>query len=321
MLIGLIVVVDVEKVIDAMGKADLALYLPLITIFILLWFIIETQNLASLINRFGYPRPISELAAVRAYTYLLMVLNYNLGVGGIALYMRSTVGIPLAIASSLMLFYMYAELVSLATMCVLGAVVLPGEPHIATIALIAMVFLIGSIFLIAAYRKFGNRLPRGLGELSLFGSFKQASPVTFITIIVGRGIYFITFIIFFYLALPAFSIKVPLVALFVLVPAVFFIGNLPISAAGLGTMQAAMLFAFASYGTEANIVAFSIVYSGTLIIFRLPLGIVASWRHAGLIFGSRSAFEEPRIDLRSLPSEENPPSATDSVYATNDSTR
>ncbi len=321
MVIGLIVVVDLEKVLEAMGKANLALYLPLAMGFILVWFVIETHNLSSLLKQFGHPRPMSELAAVRAYTYLLMVLNYNLGVGGIVLYLRSTVGIPLAEASSLMLFYMYAELASLAAMCVLGAVVLPGEPHAASIAMIAAVFLVGSIALIGSYRRFGDRLPFGIGRLGIFESFGQASPATFMTVIVGRGAYFLAFIVFFHLALPTFSVEVPLMTLLVLVPTIFFIGNLPVSAAGLGTMQAAMLFFFASYGPEANIAAFSLVYSATLIMLRLPLGLVAAWRHAGLVFGSRIAFEEPLIDLSSLSFEENPPSATDSVYVTNDSTR
>lgn len=299
MLIGLVVVVDLAEVIDALRRADLARYAPLAVGFILVWFLVETHNLGSLLKRFGHRRPLSELAAVRAYTYLLMVLNYNLGVGGIALYLRSTVGIPMVEASSLMLFYMYAEVASLAAMSVLGAVILPGEPHVGKIALIAGGFLIGSTALIAGYRSFGDHLPRRLGRLSLLASFREASPSTVLIIIVGRGAYFLAFIAFFYLALPAFSVEVPFMALLVLVPTIFFIGNLPVSAAGLGTMQAAMLFFFRSYGSQSDIAAFSIVYSGTLIVLRLPLGLVAAWRHAGLVFGPRNAFAQPPIDLGS----------------------
>lgn len=298
MLLGLVLVVDLNEVLDAMGKANLAVYLPLSMLFILIWLSIETLNLSSLLKRFGYTRPLSELAAVRAYTYLLMVLNYNLGVGGIALYLRSTVGVPLAEASSLMLFYMYAELVSLTAMCVVGAAIFGSGHHVGTIALIALAFLVGSTILIYLYRRFGNHLPRGLGELSALASFRQASLATYANVIIGRGFYFLAFIVFFYLALPTFSVDVPFTALLVLVPAIFFIGNLPISAAGLGTMQAAMLFFFASYGSEANIAAFSIVYSGTLILLRLPLGLGASVRHSSLIFGPRKELEEPLIDVR-----------------------
>lgn len=324
MLIGLVVVIDLDEVLDAMGRADPARYGLLAAGFILVWFLIETHNLASLLKRFGHSRPFAELAGVRAYTYLLMVLNYNLGVGGIALYLRSTVGIPLAEASSLMLFYMYAELASLAAMCVLGAVLLPDEIHIATIAVLAGAFLVGSVVLIAGYRTFGDRLPRRLGQLSLLSSFRLASPATFLNLALGRGAYFLAFIVFFRLALPTFSVEVPLPALLVLVPTIFFIGNLPISAAGLGTMQAAMLFFFRSYGTQADIAAFSIVYSGTLIVLRLPLGLVAAWRHADLVFGSRTAFAQPPIDLRSSSDEEHdqtPNENADSTFAAHHSTR
>lgn len=324
MLVGLVFVVDLDEVLDALGRADLARYAPLAVGFILVWFLVETHNLASLLKRFGHHRPFAEVAGVRAYTYLLMVLNYNLGVGGIALYLRSTVGIPLAEASSLMLFYMFGELASLAAMCVLGAVLLPGEAHVTSIALVAGGFLVGSMALIACYRSFGERLPRRLGQLSLLSSFRLASPATFLGVAIGRGVYFLAFVVFFRLALPAFSVEVPLPALLALVPTIFFIGNLPISAAGLGTMQAAMLFFFRSYGAEADIAAFSIVYSGTLIVLRLPLGLIAAWNHADLVFGSRTAFAQPPIDLRSSSDEEpeqTPDESADSAFAAHHSTR
>lgn len=320
-VIGLLVFVDLSEVLDAMGRADLVRYVPLSATFILVWFAIETKNLSSLLRCFGHERPLSEIGAARAYTYLLMVLNYNLGAGGVALYFRSTVGLSLSSASSLMLFYMYAETASIAAMCVLGGILLPNEPNLMTISAIAGGFLIGSVFAIAALRKFRETLPFNIGRLSILSSFIDASPKTFFAIVLGRGTYFFAFIIFFYLALPTFSVHVPFVSLLALVPTIFVIGNLPISAAGLGTIQAAMLYFFRSYGSQADIAAFSIVYTATLIVLRLPLGIFAARSHADLIFGSRKAFASPPLDLRSLDGRGDAIEISDSAIGLNHTTR
>ena len=82
-----------------------------------------------------------------------------------------------------------------------------------------------------------------------------------------------TFVIFFYFAVRAFHMQIPFMALTALVPIIFFIGNLPITPFGLGTIQAAMLYFFQDYGTQANILAMSLVYTVSLMIFRALIGL------------------------------------------------
>jgi uncharacterized membrane protein YbhN (UPF0104 family) len=50
-------------------------------------------------------------------------------------------------------------------------------------------------------------------------------------------------------------------------------GALPITPAGLGTQQAAMLFFFAPYGDDASILAFGLTFPVVLLVLRAALGL------------------------------------------------
>jgi hypothetical protein len=56
------------------------------------------------------------------------------------------------------------------------------------------------------------------------------------------------------------------------VPVILLVISIPVSAFGLGTSQAAMLILFRDYGTQAQILAFSLAYSASIVILRGAIG-------------------------------------------------
>jgi hypothetical protein len=60
-------------------------------------------------------------------------------------------------------------------------------------------------------------------------------------------------------------------------PVILLIISIPISAFGLGTSQAAMLFLFKDYGSPAQIMAFSLTYSASIIVLR---GIIGAYYYS-----------------------------------------
>jgi uncharacterized membrane protein YbhN (UPF0104 family) len=52
------------------------------------------------------------------------------------------------------------------------------------------------------------------------------------------------------------------------------VAGIPITPAGLGTQQAAMLYFFSSYGSEAAILAFALAFPVALTLARMPLGLL-----------------------------------------------
>ena len=89
-----------------------------------------------------------------------------------------------------------------------------------------------------------------------------------------RGLFYASFVAFAALSLPAFGIHVPLRALIGLVPVTMSIAALPVTVAGIGSTQAAMWTLYGPFGEPAAVLAYSLVYGATLVLFRLPIALV-----------------------------------------------
>ncbi len=265
--------IDMQEFFHALQQANLYIYLPVITIFIFVWFSLESQNLTASFHHFGHKIPYNEMLNIRGTTYLLMVMNYNLGMGGIIFYTKKLKGLSLFRVSSVIFFYIYAETISLSFMAAVGCLFTP-EPSVIIdrIFYTCSCIVIGYIIGLPLYRRIPQRGFWKKLKVSVWETFDEASLKTFVVLPLWRGLYFSTFILFFYIALKAFNINIPLLTLAAVVPVIFFIGNIPITPFGLGTIQAAMLLFFKNYSSEANIMAFSIVYTTSLLLFRIPIG-------------------------------------------------
>ena len=265
---ALLAAVDPAAVAEALQQAALGRYLPLAVLFLLVWYLLETHNLQRLFRRFQVHAPFPELLAVRGYTYLLMIVNYALGVGGIGLYLRNRRGVPATRAAGLLLFFMLAELLALGLLAAAGATFVDGEAR--GYALMTAGTILGGAGLgVPIARRLAGRPVLG----QLLEPFAAAGAGAWLATIGDRALYFLTFVLFFHLAMPAFGLQVPIADLLCLVPLLFIIINLPITAAGLGTLQAGVLLLFAPYGEPATLLAFSVCYSATIILGRLPLGL------------------------------------------------
>jgi uncharacterized membrane protein YbhN (UPF0104 family) len=268
---------DTGKIIDAMRFARLELYLPLAVFFVILWFLIEAQNLMFLFNMFGHDITFREMTLIRCASYMLMIINYNLGLGAIAWYLKQKNGIPLVRASSIMFFYFFVESIGITFFAMTGCLlIIRQSPFVySKIVLTAGCMFSSYIALFFLYRFLpdqglfkpfrNNKLMRSFHEATFSGYFKLSAL---------RSLYFGSFIVFFYLGLRSFHVTVPFLTLTALVPVIFFIGNIPVTPFGIGTIQAAMLFFFHGFGQEENILSFSIVYSATLLFLRAPIGLI-----------------------------------------------
>ena len=267
--------IDIHQFFHALHQANLYMYVPLIIFFIFVWFLVESQNLSALFNHFGHRISYSEVMSIRGSTYLLMILNYNLGVGGIAFYLKQGKSIPLLRSTSLMIFYMFTETVSLSLMSAIGCLFTPESSVLLNslfywCAGIFIVFIVGiMIFKSLPRRGFFQKIK----DFAILKIFNEATLRSYLLLPIWRGLYFSTFIVFFYMAVKAFHMDIPLLTLAAFVPIIFFIGNIPITPLGLGTIQAAMLFFFQNYSSEGNILAFSITYSTSLFLLRALIGM------------------------------------------------
>lgn len=251
----------------ALATADIGQFGAWLALFVLLWWLIESCNLYSLFWRAGLPQPWVDIARLRGSSYLWQIVNYSLAVGCIGLFLRRRSGVGMARAAGVMAVYMWAELVALVLLALPG--IAADNAFARSTALIGGGFVLLSLVLALLLRSHA-RLPRMMPLLRPLRLFRWRD---LLAIIAGRAVYFAAFIAFFYCSLPAFGIAVPLPVLLAAVPAIFLVGNLPISAAGVGTIQAGMLFCFHDYAMPQSILAFGLCYSAGLVFGRLPLAL------------------------------------------------
>jgi len=274
--------VDLAILKKAAVEANIILFLLYLSIFILFWLLFESQNLYVLIKYFGYKAKYIDILAIRASTYLLMMLNYGLGTGGILLELNRKSGISLKHSSAVVLLYVNADNISLALLTFIpGLLFLEIMPTKIMIPLLAVAasFIITTICLIIFIKLYAVYMRHNNGTRSFFATIVfELSNFKFrryFIIVALRTLYFASFSLFMYVAIPCFGFYVPFTALLALLPPIFFVGIIPITPAGIGTTQAAMLALFSPYGDQSKILLFSLTYTCSLILFRLLVALIA----------------------------------------------
>src|SRR5262249_27444107 len=152
-----------------------------------------------------------------------------------------------------MIFYQTIDLLVLATLALVGSSALPASPEIAQIrraAAIADGFAILQFAVIMTSRPGWAWLQR-VREVGIFSTHRQATVRDFVILTAARACYFSGFVVYFWLATWAFRVATPLLFAMAATPIILVVAALPITPGGLGTAQAAALYLFAPYGTEA----------------------------------------------------------------------
>lgn len=240
------------------------------------WWLIESGTLAYLFTRFNARLTWADARSLRALTYLVTPINWNLGTAAIILHLRRSKGIDAMESTSTMLFYGLIDLMVLAMLALVGASTLPASPAIASVqhgAAIAAGFAFGLLVLLMTSRPRWGWLMRFRG--AGINSTHRKATVRDVAIVAGvRTCYFGLFVVYYWLGTHAFNAPIPLLLALAATPIILVVASLPITPAGLGTQQAAMLYFFGPYGSEAAILAFALSFPVAFIFTRLPLGLL-----------------------------------------------
>jgi uncharacterized membrane protein YbhN (UPF0104 family) len=267
--------VPIEDAWDAARSARLELFLPVMLAAVLLWFLIDSAAFAFLFTRFNAQLAWAEARSLRGMTYLLTPINWNLGTAAVILHLRTSKRIGALESTSSMVFYQMIDGMVLASFVALGVALLPASPEITSLRNGAVGFVLLTVVMLAFFM---GSWPRWRGvarlrNLGIFRSHREASPGDVALLAVMKTFYFSVFVGVFWLGCQSFGIDLPLKLALAATPAILISGTVPITPAGLGTQQAAMLYFFVPYGDEASILAFGLTFPVTLIVFRSLLGL------------------------------------------------
>ena len=245
----------------------LALMIP----YSLVYLVIDTLVLWRVITWFNAPVRLLDVLPVRASSYILSIVNEQVGKGAIALYMHRRHGIPGLEVGSSMLFVMFCELYYLLSWATLGWFVSGDElprvfgaiPWVAAAA--GVVFVVFTAF-------FRGRLGARstLRERAIFRAFRLAKPWQYLAVIALRAPAML-FAIFVYTASARlFGIQVDLRQMLGYLPVVFFGAAVP------GPMRAVAitLWVVLFPGYEGQVSIFGFLQHNFFVFFNAAIGLV-----------------------------------------------
>ncbi|MFN0249231.1 MAG: hypothetical protein ACKV2T_20270 [Kofleriaceae bacterium] len=218
---------------------------------------------------------IAKVFAVRGATYVLSLINYAVGQGGIGYYLHRS-GVPGKRAIGVTLFMIGT---TFATLLLLNAVTwLVDHEGIDPRALWTVYGLTGAfvVYLVVILAR-----PTALANNQVLAPLFDARLPGYALAILARLPHVIVIVFGHWIAMRAWGIPAPLALAASVLPGLAFAAALPISPAGLGTTQAGLVLFFSAFAAgatqearEANLLAFSIVHFVYGMIGQLAVGIL-----------------------------------------------
>lgn len=281
--------IPLSSVMEALASVRFAPYLALMVPYSLFYCVVDTVVLSRVLYWFHQPVPYRRLLPIRASSYILSLLVAGLGQGGLAFYLHRREGIPFLDLAGTMVFLGVMEFIQLALYASIGIVafypyLVPAFApfYIILIAVLGLgLYLIRQgtgplenlLLLLPRVSKTRLRQWSQRRETGLFSTFRQVRLRHVALTLLYKSPNFLVAVIVQQAALQLFGVEVPLARLFTMLPIVFLAASVPGTVAHLGTSQAAWLYVFADYGTEAQILAYSLVAHATFMVLNSLLGL------------------------------------------------
>jgi uncharacterized membrane protein YbhN (UPF0104 family) len=280
----------------AARDARLEIFLPAMAAATVFWFLIDSAAFAFVFTRFNAPLSWAEARSLRGVTYFVTPINWNVGTAAVILHLRTSKKIAALDSTSTMFFYQTIDGMVLAGSVLAGVLLLPETSETVSLRNAAIGFECFQVSILAVTMgqrpswRWLDRL-RGLG---LFRSHQKANGSDLLVLFGLKGIYFAGWVGLFWLGCHAFGVSLPFHLALAATPAILMAAAIPITPAGLGTQQAAMLYFFSPYGDEAAILAFGISFPVALILFRCLIGL----RYLGDVGKLRRSMREeiPKVE-------------------------
>lgn len=213
-----------------------------------------------------------EAARAKAASYLLVIVNYAVGAGTLAVLLRRHTTMSLGAAAGAVFLMALLDLGMLLVVGLAGAVLAGGGDT--ALSLGSVLLAIGAI--VAGF--VGLRAPIALGPLErvrrlpLFDAARTAPPRVLLDVALLRLGMVASFIAVSWTSLVAFGLEVPITTAARNFTLVALVGALPFTAAGLGTGQAAFVYLFEGYGSPERLLACSLTLSLGMIALRAGMG-------------------------------------------------
>ena len=247
--------------------ALVALLIP----YSLTFFLLDSVALWRVINWFNARVRYLDILPVRASTYILSILNEQLGKGAIALYLQRREGVPGWKLASSMLFLMFCEFYYLLGWATLGWW-LNGDSLPAEFKAIPVIAAVAVVFFVLFYFFFRSSVFNGIAlrDRQILHAFREARLWQYLTIIAIKTPALLTAVLVYDYALGLFGVELSLVQMLGYLPVIFFGAGVP------GPMRtvAITLWVLLLPDHAGEMAAFALVMHNFFIFFNAAIGLI-----------------------------------------------
>jgi hypothetical protein len=236
-----------------------------------LFFLVDSLVIWRVVNWFNAKVPYRDILPVRASTYILSILNEQIGKGVMAYYLNRRDGVPGWQVGSSMLFVMFCEFYYLLTWACIGAALrwdrVPDAFRVLPwVALGALAFFVVWVLYFRGAIAPGSKLR----ARDMLRSFRLAQPWQYATVIALRSPALITAAFVYSHALALFGVESSFLEMLGVLPLIFF------GAATPGPMRAVAILMWTSLYPEnpAEMAAFGLVMHNFFVLFNAAIGLL-----------------------------------------------
>ncbi len=271
-------IVPFSKLLEALRNAPLGAFVVLTIAYVALVLCADTFATWATFRRAipDVPLTYRDTLVMRAATYLLAVVHYGAGQGGLAYFLNRRYGVEVPRTAGTVMLLMGVNVVVVA-MCAFVGILAGGTPETADLRWVVLAFAAGFpvYLLVVAWR------PRFLARIRLLQPLFQAGLPGHAVAIAARLPHMAVLIGGNFAAMHLFGVTPPLGKALVLLPIVFVLAVLPISPSGLGTAQLAAVTLFAEFAhgatlddRRAAVAAYSLGLQFLSLIVQAGIGVV-----------------------------------------------
>jgi uncharacterized membrane protein YbhN (UPF0104 family) len=218
-----------------------------------------------------------EALDVRGASYLLAILHYGAGQGGMAYFVNRVHGVALARAAGSVMLLMGVNVIVVALVALVG-VLAGGAPANPTLRLIVFGLACG----FPAYLAVVAARPRFLARRALLAPLFEAGIRGHAVATAARLPHIVWLMVGHLLAMRLFGVIVPVPAALTLIPLLFVVTVLPIAPSGIGTAQATAVALFAPFALGGPALASQPAREAAVLAYGLALQFGALILQAGI---------------------------------------
>jgi hypothetical protein len=247
------------------------MWLALMVPYSLFFFAVDSLIIWRVINWFNAKVSYMDILPVRASTYILSIINEQLGKGAMAVYLYRREGVPGWKLGSSMLFIMVCELLYLCAWANIGyGLQADNLPDIfSALPWIGMGLVL--TFAIAVLYFKGKILPNfALRDRDILHTFREANVGQYLLILLLRSPALLAAVVVYSEALSLFGIEYSYLQMLGILPVIFFGASIPGPFRAVAVSMWVVLFP--EYPAEMS--AFGLVQHNFFILFNALIGLV-----------------------------------------------